>query len=125
MPMGRGDANPEAVHFYRALLGELVANDVTPVVTIYHWDLPQCLEDEYGGWLGRKVVDDFEHFATTCFKAFGDRVSSWITFNEPWCSTVLGYANGEMAPGRKEKPETEPYLAAHHIILAHARAVTS
>ena len=48
---------------------------------------------------------------------------SWITFNEPWCSTVLGYANGEMAPGRKEKPDTEPYLAAHHIILSHARAV--
>jgi len=125
LPAGRGEPNPEGIKFYSDLIDELLANGIKPLVTIYHWDLPQCLEDEYGGWLGRKVVDDFEHFANTCFKAFGDRVTSWITFNEPWCSTVLGYANGEMAPGRKEKPETEPYLAAHHIILAHARAVRS
>jgi len=81
------------------------------------------LDTEYGGWLSLKVIDDFEEFAVTCFKCFGDRVKSWITFNEPWCSTVLGYCNGEMAPGHTELPDKEPYLAAHHIILAHARAV--
>lgn len=123
LPNGRGDPNPEAVQFYRQLLDELLANGIKPLATIYHWDLPQCLEDEYGGWLSQKVIDDFEHYATTCFAMFGDRIQSWITFNEPWCSTVLGYANGEMAPGRKEAPDTEPYLAAHHIIIAHARAV--
>jgi len=69
------------------------------------------------------VIDDFEHFAATCFSNFGDRVSLWITLNEPWCSAALGYASGEMAPGRKEMPDSEPYLAAHHMLLAHARAV--
>lgn len=123
LPKGRGEPNPEAVKFYRGLLDELLKNNIKPLATIYHWDLPQCLEDEYGGWLSRQVIDDFEHYSATCFKCFGDKIQSWITFNEPWCSTVLGYANGEMAPGKKEKPETEPYIAAHHIILSHARAV--
>jgi len=123
LPTGRGEANPEGVKFYRALLEELVASGIKPLATIYHWDLPQCLEDEYGGWLSRKVVDDFEHYAAVCFREFGDLVKDWITFNEPWCSTVLGYANGEMAPGRSDNAETEPYTAAHHIILAHAQAV--
>jgi len=123
LPRGRGEPNPEGVAFYTALIDELCAQGIAPLATIYHWDLPQCLEDEYGGWLSRRIIDDFEHFAATCFAAFGDRVSSWITFNEPWCSTVLGYANGEMAPGHTSAPDREPYLAAHHIILAHARAV--
>jgi len=123
LPAGRGEVNPKGVEFYNKLIDELVANGIKPLVTIYHWDLPACLEAEYGGWLSRKVIDDFEYYAVTCFKCFGDRVKSWITFNEPWCSTVLGYCNGEMAPGRKELPDKEPYLAAHHIILAHARAV--
>jgi len=123
LPAARGEPNPEAVAFYGALVDELLASGIRPLVTLYHWDLPQSLEDEYGGWLGRGVVEDFEHFAATCFALFGDRVKDWITFNEPWCSTVLGYANGEMAPGRSVAPATEPYLAAHHIILSHARAV--
>jgi beta-galactosidase len=123
LPTGRGEPNPEAVKFYCDLIDELVAAGIKPLCTIYQWDLPQCLEDEYGGWLNRKVVDDFEHYSACCFAAFGDKCKDWITFNEPWCSTVLGYANGEMAPGNKEKPDTEPYLAAHHIILAHGQAV--
>lgn len=123
LPKGRGELNPEAIEFYSGLIDELLANDIQPWVTIYHWDLPQCLEDEYGGWLDRQVIEDFENYAVACFSAFGDRVSNWITFNEPWCSAVLGYANAEMAPGRDHEPEREPYLVAHHIILAHARAV--
>jgi len=123
LPTGRAPPNPEAVAFYGALLDELVGQGIKPVVTIYHWDLPQCLEDEYGGWRSRKAVEDFEAYAAVCFSSFGDRVPLWLTFNEPWCSAVLGYANGEMAPGRDQAPEREPYVVAHHILLAHAHAV--
>jgi len=123
LPAGRGEVNPSGLEFYNNLIDELIANGIKPLVTIYHWDLPECLDAEYGGWLSRKIIDDFEYYAATCFKHFGDRVKSWITFNEPWCSTVLGYCNGEMAPGHKDQPGTEPYIAAHHVILAHARAV--
>ena len=84
---------------------------------------PQALEDEYGGWLDRRVVDDFEHYAACCFALFGDRVKRWLTLNEPWCSAAIGYAVGEHAPGRSEAAATEPYLAGHHLLLAHARAV--
>lgn len=123
LPEGRGELNPIGVEFYNNLIDELIKSGIKPLVTIYHWDLPECLDAEYGGWLSRKIIDDFEYYSKKCFECFGDRVKDWITFNEPWCSTVLGYCNGEMAPGNKEKPETEPYLAAHHIILAHAKAV--
>lgn len=123
LPKGRGDINSEAVTFYRSLLEELAEHKIQPLVTLYHWDLPQCLEDEYGGWRGRQILEDFEYYAATCFSAFGDLVKSWITINEPWCAAVLGYASGEHAPGRKEAPMEEPYLVAHHMILAHARAV--
>eukprot|EP00812_Abedinium_dasypus_P000504 NODE_105_length_2111_cov_853.590953.p1 GENE.NODE_105_length_2111_cov_853.590953~~NODE_105_length_2111_cov_853.590953.p1 ORF type:complete len:484 (-),score=104.96 NODE_105_length_2111_cov_853.590953:506-1957(-) len=123
LPAGRGEPNPEAVAFYSALLDELRKNGIAPFVTLYHWDLPQCLEDEYGGWLGRQIVADFEAYAALAFRLFGDRVGHWLTLNEPWCSSVLGYCTGEHAPGRKEKPETETYLSAHHMILAHASAV--
>jgi beta-galactosidase len=123
LPKGRGEPNPEGIKFYNSLIDELVANGIKPVVTLYHWDLPQCLDEEYGGWLGRQVIADFEHYAATCFEHFGDRVGSWITFNEPWCSAVLGYANGEMAPGHKSDAGREPYQASHNILLSHAHAV--
>lgn len=123
LPSGRGEPNPEGLEFYNDLINELLANNIQPFVTLYHWDLPQCLQEEYGGWLSRKSIADFEQYAATCFRCFGDRVKSWITFNEPWCSTVLGFCAGVMAPGNKENPHTEPYLAAHHFILAHAHAV--
>lgn len=123
LPGGRGEPNPEAIKFYRSLLTELKEKSIAPLVTLYHWDLPQCLEDEYNGWLGRQVVGDFENYARACFTAFGDLVRAWITLNEPWCAAVLGYATGEHAPGRKSSQDREPYVAAHHMILAHARAV--
>ena len=123
LPNGRGEVNPKGLEFYNNLIDVLVASNITPLVTIYHWDLPECLDAEYGGWLDRKVVDDFAYYAKTCFRCFGNRVKHWITFNEPWCSAVLGYCNGEMAPGRKDRPGEEPYRASHHIILAHATAV--
>lgn len=124
LPAGRGKFNSVAVAFYRSLLEELHANDITPWVTLYHWDLPQCLEMEYGGWLSRKVINDFEEYAKTCFELFGDRVKHWITINEPWCASVLGYASGEHAPGYSRAPDTEPYKVAHHMILAHATVVS-
>eukprot|EP00418_Pyrodinium_bahamense_P013713 CAMPEP_0179117348 /NCGR_PEP_ID=MMETSP0796-20121207/55111_1 /TAXON_ID=73915 /ORGANISM="Pyrodinium bahamense, Strain pbaha01" /LENGTH=488 /DNA_ID=CAMNT_0020815711 /DNA_START=21 /DNA_END=1488 /DNA_ORIENTATION=- len=123
LPKGRGAPNPEALAFYNGLINELRAAGIEPLVTLYHWDLPQCLEEEYGGWLGRQVVRDFEHYAKTCFAAFGDRVTSWITLNEPWSCAVQGYATGDHAPGRTKARGQEPYLAAHHMLLAHARAV--
>eukprot|EP00927_Polykrikos_kofoidii_P062154 TRINITY_DN56974_c0_g1_i1.p1 TRINITY_DN56974_c0_g1~~TRINITY_DN56974_c0_g1_i1.p1 ORF type:complete len:511 (-),score=57.82 TRINITY_DN56974_c0_g1_i1:183-1649(-) len=122
LPYGRVKPNPEGIAFYNALIDALVAEGIQPLVTLYHWDLPQCLEDEYGGWLGRQIVDDFANYAALCFAAFGDRVKSWLTLNEPWCSTALGYCNGEHAPGRNSAPGTEPYIAGHHMILAHAAA---
>lgn len=123
LPQGRGKMNPKAYDFYNSLLVELHDKGITPIVTLYHWDLPQCLEDEYGGWLSPKVIPDFEAFASTCFECFGSYVKHWITLNEPWCCCVLGYGNGEHAPGRSADAGREPYLAAHHMLLAHARAV--
>jgi len=123
LPQGRGDVNPVGVKFYRSLLETLHANDIEPVVTLYHWDLPQCLEDSYGGWLGSEVLDDFELYARACFFQFGDLVKRWITINEPWCMAVMGYATGEHAPGHSESSDTEPYIVAHNIIRAHGRAV--
>lgn len=123
LPNGRGEPNPQAVEFYNQVIDELALCDIQAWVTLYHWDLPQCLQDEYSGWLGKRVCDDFEHYASVCFREFGDRVKNWITINEPWCACVLGYATAEHAPGRKQDPAREPYQAAHHMILAHARAV--
>jgi len=123
LPAGRGFVNPDAVAFYGALLDELGKQGILPLVTLYHWDLPHCLEEEYGGWLSSRVAGDFEQYAAVCFDHFGDRVKHWVTFNEPWCSTALGYASGEHAPGHSKAPGTEPYQAAHHILLAHGRAV--
>lgn len=122
LPAGTGKPNQRAVDFYQSLLSELCSSGITPVVTLYHWDLPQCLEDKYGGWLSRQVLDDFEYYASVCFDCFGSD-GYWITLNEPWCACALGYGSGEHAPGHREDAGKEPYLAAHHMLLAHARAV--
>ncbi|GMP91388.1 hypothetical protein CsSME_00042112 [Camellia sinensis var. sinensis] len=106
---------------------------IKPFVTLFHWDLPQALEDEYGGFLSPKIVDDFKGFAELCFKEFGDRVKHWITLNEPWAYSMNGYAVGSFAPGRCSSwlqlnciggdSSTEPYIVSHHELLAHATAV--
>lgn len=115
--------NHEGIAFYNRLIDELLKNEIEPWVTLYHWDLPQALEDEYGGWLSPKIVDDFGRYASVCFEAFGDRVKNWITINEAWTVAVLAYENGSKAPGNIVNPEIEVYLVAHHFLLAHARAV--
>lgn len=115
--------NEEGVDFYNRLIDVLLDAGITPYVTLFHWDLPQALEDEYGGWLNRNVIDDFTNYARLCFQLFGDRVQHWITLNESWTVAVNGYNNHVHAPGHSEHPGTETYLAAHHLLLSHAHAV--
>ncbi|KAI8545758.1 hypothetical protein RHMOL_Rhmol07G0062700 [Rhododendron molle] len=128
-----GGVNKEGVAFYNNLIDELIANGLKPFVTIFHWDLPQALEDEYGGFLSPRVVDDFADFAELCYKEFGDRVKHWSTMNEPGIFIENGYNNGARAPGRCSawmnngcpagNSATEPYIVGHHMLLCHGAAV--
>ncbi|XP_042520769.1 beta-glucosidase 13-like isoform X2 [Macadamia integrifolia] len=129
LPDGKqsGGVNEEGVQYYNNLINELLANKIQPFVTLFHWDLPQALEDKYGGFLSPDIIYDFQGYADICFKEFGDRVKHWITLNEP-VSYVIGYNEGTLAPGRcsncsKGNSSTEPYLVGHHQLLAHAAAV--
>ena len=105
--------------FYNRLIDALIAAGIEPMVTLYHWDLPQKLEEK-GGWASRSIVDSFAKYAMACAEAFGDRVSNWITLNEPWCVSWLGYSNGVHAPGKKDF--SLAIAAAHHTALSHAAA---
>ncbi|WP_053978017.1 GH1 family beta-glucosidase [Mangrovimonas xylaniphaga] len=120
-PQGRGEINEKGIQFYSELIDELLANDIEPWVTLYHWDLPLALQLEMDGWLNKDITDVFVDYAQLCFERFGDRVKHWITFNEAWVVAILGYGQGVFAPGRISN--TEPYLAGHHILIAHAKAV--
>ena len=115
-PGGQGAPNPAGLDFYSRLVDELLAKGVQPVVTLYHWDLPQELEDA-GGWGNRATSERFAEYAAIAADRLGDRVELWTTLNEPWCSAFLGYASGVHAPGRHE-PEVA-LRAAHHLNLAH------
>jgi beta-glucosidase len=106
--------------FYRRLVDELLAAGIEPWVTLYHWDLPQELEDA-GGWPVRDTAQRFADYAALVYRALGDRVPAWTTLNEPWCSAFLGYASGEHAPGRHEPAAS--VRAAHHLLLGHGLAV--
>ncbi|XP_061367284.1 cyanogenic beta-glucosidase-like isoform X2 [Gastrolobium bilobum] len=135
LPKGKlsGGINQEGVKYYNNLINELLANGLQPFVTLFHWDLPQTLEDEYGGFLSPRIVNDFRDYAELCFKEFGDRVKHWITLNEPWSYSMGGYATGMLAPGRCSQwlnlnctggdSGKEPYLVSHYQLLAHAAAV--
>ncbi|KAH9321278.1 hypothetical protein KI387_015917 [Taxus chinensis] len=97
---------------------------IKPFVTLFHWDLPQALEDEYGGFLSQNIVKDFEDYSQVCFREFGDRVKHWITLNEPFAYVVFGVNKiGFLKPGRHFNPATEPYIIAHNLLLTHAAAV--
>lgn len=121
MPTGKDEINEAGIQFYSDLIDELIKAGITPWVTLYHWDLPLALQLEDDGWLGEKIPDYFAAYADLCFERFGDRVKNWITLNEPWVVAILGYGQGVFAPGRVSN--VEPYLAAHQLILAHAKAV--
>jgi beta-glucosidase len=116
---GLGPVNAEGVAFYSALVDELLAHGITPAVTLYHWDLPQALEDA-GGWPARATAERFAEYAGVVARALGDRVGTFITLNEPWCSAYLGYASGVHAPGRTE--DAAALAAVHHLNLAHGLA---
>jgi beta-glucosidase len=121
-PDGLGPVNPEGLGFYSALVDELIAAGITPSVTLYHWDLPQALEDA-GGWTSRRTAELFAEYAEVVAAALGDRVPLFITLNEPWCSAYLGYASGVHAPGRTE--DAAALAAVHHLNLAHGLATAA
>jgi beta-glucosidase len=115
-----GELNPNGVNFYIQILDTLVAKGIKPYITLYHWDLPQYLEDR-GGWLNRDTAFQFQHYADLISKAFGDRVFAYATLNEPFCSAYLGYEAGIHAPGIRGKQFGKK--AAHHLLLAHGLAL--
>lgn len=119
-PTGRGPAVQQGLDFYRRLVDTLLEAGIRPVATLYHWDLPQELED-LGGWPARDTAERFAEYAGHVARALGDRVASWTTFNEPWCAAFLGYASGVHAPGRTEPAAA--LRAAHHFNLAHGLGV--
>jgi beta-glucosidase len=118
-PDGRGAVNQAGLDFYRRLVDALLEAAIEPWLTLYHWDLPQALEDT-GGWPARDTAFRFAEFAAAVHDAVGDRVRYWTTVNEPWCAAFLGYASGEHAPGRREPAAA--VRAAHHLLLAHGLA---
>ncbi len=119
-PDGAGKPNPRGLEFYDRLIDELVNSGITPLVTLYHWDLPQALEDR-GGWRSREIAPVFADYAATVVRRLGDRVKTWVTHNEPWCTAVLGHETGQHAPGMRDRRSA--LVAAHHALLGHATAM--
>ena len=122
IPKGRGKPNPKGLDFYDRLFDALAAAGIKPFVTLYHWDLPQALED-IGGWPRREIADYFADYAALMFEKFGDRVEGWMTLNEPICTAFLGYHSGVFAPGRNCLGDA--LAAAHTQLLAHGKAVAA
>ncbi|KGM13765.1 GH1 family beta-glucosidase [Cellulomonas bogoriensis] len=118
-PTGAGEFNAEGLAFYDRLIDDLLAAGIDPVVTMYHWDLPQPLEDA-GGWPARDTALRFADYAQKVVESYRDRVKVWTTLNEPWCSSYLGYASGVHAPGRQDAADA--LAAVHHLNLAHGLA---
>lgn len=122
LPGGTGRRNQAGIDFYRRLCEELAASGITPLVTLYHWDYPQALQ-ERGGWLHPDSPEWFAEYAAVAKEALGDLVRVWTTLNEPWCAAFLGHSSGEHAPGM-----TDPgagLVAAHHLMLAHHQALAA
>ncbi|MCJ1410810.1 hypothetical protein MMC19_004896 [Ptychographa xylographoides] len=134
IPLGGRDdpVNEKGLNFYVKFVDDLIAAGIVPMVTLFHWDLPDNLDTRYGGLLNKKeFVADYTNYARVVFKAMGSKVKHWITFNEPWCSSILGYSTGLFAPGHtsdrtKSKvgdSSTEPWIAGHNLLVAHGSAV--
>jgi beta-glucosidase len=119
-PNGKGAINSKGVDFYKQLVEELLEKGIEPMVTLYHWDLPQVLQDK-GGWYNRDTIGYFADYAFYMYRALGDRVKLWITHNEPLSSSYIGHATGEYAPGIAD-PAVSAQVS-HHIMLSHAKAV--
>ena len=120
-PEGGGTVNQRGLSFYARLVDELLERNIAPVVTLYHWDLPQALETRLGGWTARETAERFADYAATVFGALGDRVPQWVTLNEPWVAAFVGYQTGRHAPGHTDLRKA--VRASHHMLLGHARAV--
>ena len=120
LPEGRGRANPAGLDFYSRLVDALLEVGIEPFVTLYHWALPQVLQDQ-GGWPARDSAEAFVEYADLVSRRLGDRVKYWMTFNEPYVSALIGYLEGRHAPGHTDLDEA--LAAAHHLLLAHGWAV--
>jgi len=118
-PDGSGPVNSRGLDFYDRLVDELLAHGIDPMATLYHWDLPQTLEN-IGGWTNRETAYNFADFTAAIAARLGDRISTWTTLNEPWCAAFLGYASGDHAPGRRDAEAS--YRATHNLLLAHGLA---
>ncbi len=116
----KGKYNPKGLDFYKRLIEKLLENNIKPMATIYHWDLPQWADD-LGGWLKRDVTNWYLEYAAKLFRELGDVVPLWITHNEPWCASMLGYFLGEHAPGHKDL--REGLIASHNLLLSHGLTV--
>ncbi len=120
LPAGDGPVNPAGLDFYSRLVDELLAQDIEPYITLYHWDLPQALQDR-GGWGSRTMVEAFTNYADVVTGHLGDRVKNWVTHNEPMVFTFVGYGMGRHAPGLTDFPLA--IQTTHHVLLAHGQAV--
>jgi 6-phospho-beta-glucosidase len=121
LPNGRGKVNQEGIAFYNKLIDKLIENDIIPVVTLYHFDMPYCLKEEYNGWASRKILDDFSEFCEVVFKAFGSRVKYWLTINEQ--ISILFYPKFTGSSPEDEKDDIWRYRMNHNFSLGHAIAV--
>ncbi|XP_048251853.1 lactase-phlorizin hydrolase-like [Haliotis rufescens] len=112
--------NQGGINYYHRLIDALLVAGIKPMVTLYHWDLPQALQD-LGGWTNASIITNFRDYADVCFEEYVSKVDFWITFNEPWVFLMKGLGTGEMAPGHRNLGD-EPYLGGHNVLLAHAEA---
>ena len=119
IPGGTGAVNPAGLDFYDRLVDELLGAGITPMPTLYHWDLPQAL-GEHGGWLSRDTAHAFADYTEAVVTRLGDRITTWTTLNEPYVSAILGYVTGEHAPGHTDR--ASGFTASHHLMLAHGLA---
>lgn len=122
-PNGKGEVNEAGLAFYDRLIDELIAHNIEPVITVYHWDVPQSLMDEYGAWESRQIIDDFDQYCQTLFKRYGDRVKYWVSLNEQNIFVGLGYRSGVHPPGVKDLKRM--YEANHIANLANAKVINS
>ncbi|HZJ86674.1 MAG TPA: family 1 glycosylhydrolase, partial [Erysipelothrix sp.] len=101
-PQGKGEVNEKGIAFYDNLIDELLKNNIEPMVTLYHWDLPQALQDEYGGWESRQIIEDFTNYSKFLFERYKDKVKYWVTLNEQNVFMGFGYLTAEHPPGVKD-----------------------
>jgi 6-phospho-beta-glucosidase len=122
-PRGRGEVNEAGLRFYSALIDELLSHDIEPILTLYHWDVPQALMEEYGAWESRRIIEDFDNYCVTLYRRFGDRVRYWVSLNEQNYNLHHGFITSLHPPGVKDRKRF--YEANHIAFLANARAIES